>query len=643
MTTKFKIVLFSLIIFFKANLVFSQDNFCLEKDGFIYPIFDEVNCLNEDDEKISKKEFINILDIAQSERVSKLDEFRKNINNQKLKTEKDIEKDDVEKIKKEAIVKIEKNKKDLERLAKIEKRKQEQERKKQERLAKIAEKKKKSQLEEEAPVEVNENLKVVFLNKKIVKNSLLPNINGEIQTIEEFTKPDLKGLVRSNSNLLLIIPNDLETFSNNVSQNMMSSTVVSGIRQIPNPEYKRLEMEIKDTEQKAFMAKREAEYHESSLYTQQSSGIGWLDTLSAFATTGAAISYQNKYYDLQEKLSRLVSQYSTTPMFLDKEVFSPYNYDVVNVKSEKKAHYDVIKYQNNKFYSSKILVGEEKDFRVAYNIQPQDKRFNELSKKYNSMDQVRNWENKKIKDTNIDDLLYKIENSEKNELDGLKDLYVMFNFEQDKKKSFWNKIFGSSKDKNKKKKIASLSNSSYEIKDERFDSVVVIKTGSGLGTGFFVSKDEILTNYHVIEGAMSISIIDQNKKRSSAVVLKTDLKRDLALLKTNMKGSPVNFYEGQLKQGEMVEALGHPKGRKFSLTKGWISAIRKWDSVYSSTGSKDVLFIQTDAAINSGNSGGPLFYKDKVIGVNTQKMVDTDIEGMNFAVHFSEVNKFLSN
>ena len=50
MTTKFKIVLFSLIIFFKANLVFSQDNFCLEKDGFIYPIFDEVNCLNEDDE-----------------------------------------------------------------------------------------------------------------------------------------------------------------------------------------------------------------------------------------------------------------------------------------------------------------------------------------------------------------------------------------------------------------------------------------------------------------------------------------------------------------------------------------------------------------------------------------------------------------
>lgn len=104
---------------------------------------------------------------------------------------------------------------------------------------------------------------------------------------------------------------------------------------------------------------------------------------------------------------------------------------------------------------------------------------------------------------------------------------------------------------------------------------MVVKTGSGMGSGFFISDDEIITNYHVVEGAMSISIIDKNNNKSSAVVVKKDLKRDLALLKTNMTGKPVNFYNGQLKQGEMVEALGHPKGRKFSLTKGWISAIRK--------------------------------------------------------------------
>ena len=288
---------------------------------------------------------------------------------------------------------------------------------------------------------------------------------------------------------------------------------------------------------------------------------------------------------------------------------------------------------------------EQKLFQVAYNINPQDKRYEELSKKYHKMDNVTNWEKRKFENIKVDTVLFKFNNSSKNELEGLKDVYALLNYEPDKKKSFWSKLFSfeTKKDKKKNKKTASLSNtSSYEIKDKRFESVVVVKTNSGLGTGFFISEDEILTNYHVIEEAMTISVVNQNKKRSSAVVLKSDMKRDLALLKTNMKGTPVKFYTDQLKQGEMVEALGHPKGRKFSLTKGWISAIRKWDSVYSATGTKDVLFIQTDAAINSGNSGGPLFYKDKVVGVNTQKMVDTDIEGMNFAVHFSEVNQFLS-
>ena len=147
----------------------------------------------------------------------------------------------------------------------------------------------------------------------------------------------------------------------------------------------------------------------------------------------------------------------------------------------------------------------------------------------------------------------------------------------------------------------------------------------------------------MVENSLTITITDKNKKKSSAVIIKKDLKRDLALLKTNMKGKPVTFYSEQVKQGEMVEALGHPKGRKFSLTKGWISAVRKESSIYNATGEPNVLYVQTDAAINSGNSGGPLFYKDKVIGVNTQKLSGKSIEGMNFAVHFSEVQDFLNN
>ena len=179
-------------------------------------------------------------------------------------------------------------------------------------------------------------------------------------------------------------------------------------------------------------------------------------------------------------------------------------------------------------------------------------------------------------------------------------------------------LFSSNK-KITKKKIASIpKNNNYEILDSRFESVVVVKTGSGLGSGFYVKDDEIITNYHVIEKANNITVIDQNKKRSSAVVIKKDLKRDLALLKTNAKGKKVSFYNGAIKQGSKVEALGHPRGKKFSISQGIVSAIRNESSVYNVSGIDNVLFIQTDAAINKGNSGGPLFLGNKVVGVNTQ-------------------------
>ena len=675
-----KLISVFLFLFIYAGVSYAEDNFCLDNDGYLYPLIDSTKCQSQKDSKISKKEFFHIIDFEKSLRKVKLEDYRINfdeIEQAKSKEQKEqkLTVADVKKIKKESIEKIKLYKKAEERkriqeqkkqelLAKREERKRIQEQKKQELLVKKAEKKR---IEEEKrqellaeiqakkddeiffneitkgneTTEVNENLKIVFFNKNIVKNNLLPELiegqDTDFQKIDNLEKEDFKKLVRANSNLILVIPKDYEIFSNNVSQNQMTSRVVTGIRQIPNPDYRRLEMEIRDTEQKAMMAKRESEMYEYKLQTQQATGYDWLDLLGAFANTGASISYHNKYRDAQNKLTDLINEYSSTPMYLDQDVLSPYNYDVVNVKSEKKAHYNVIQYKNKIFYNNNLSFGEENNFNVAYNIQPQDKRYEELVKKYDTMDNARDWENKKMVGISIDNFLVKLENTEKREFSGLQDVYLVLDFAVGEKK------LGKTKKKSKRK-IASLSNSSsYEIKDERFESVVVVKTGSGLGTGFYVSNDEILTNYHVIEGALSISIIDQNKKRSSAVVIKKDLKRDLALLKTNLKGKPVSFYSGQLKQGEMVEALGHPKGRKFSLTKGWISAIRNWRSTYDATGSGEVLFIQTDAAINKGNSGGPLFYKNHVVGVNTQKMVDTDIEGMNFAVHFSEVQNFLNN
>ena len=112
-------------------------------------------------------------------------------------------------------------------------------------------------------------------------------------------------------------------------------------------------------------------------------------------------------------------------------------------------------------------------------------------------------------------------------------------------------------------------------------------------------------------------------------------------MKTNARGKAVQFFRGELKQGSSVEALGHPQRLKFSLTRGVVSSIRKYHSTYSATGEANVLFIQTDAEINPGNSGGPLYFGDKVGGVNTQGLAKDKTEGLNFAVHFSEVQTFL--
>ena len=378
--------------------------------------------------------------------------------------------------------------------------------------------------------------------------------------------------------------------------------MVAGSRSVPNPEFNRLQAEMRRTERELQRAQAEAE---RGFQMSQCISCGLITQWGGIALQE---KWQNEGAKLQNRLNNLISSYSNTPDYLEKEMLRSYSYLVQNVKAEKKAIYQIVQFKNKKLIEKNVSIKSNKNFKVAYNIDPQDKKYETLLNKYSYPEQVSNWQNQKIKNISLNEFLNLIDNeSEFRELFDKKELYASLNFSIEEELSWWEKLLGGSKS-NSNKKTASLNNkssSNYEQKDARFDSVVIVKTEKGLGSGFFISKDEIITNYHVIENAMSISVTDKFKKRSSAVVVKKDLKRDLALLKTNTTGKPVTFYDGQLKQGEMVEALGHPKGRKFSLTKGWISAIRKESSVYSATGNADVLFIQTDAAINPGNSGGP--------------------------------------
>ncbi|MFT4149874.1 MAG: DegQ family serine endoprotease [Paracoccaceae bacterium] len=137
-----------------------------------------------------------------------------------------------------------------------------------------------------------------------------------------------------------------------------------------------------------------------------------------------------------------------------------------------------------------------------------------------------------------------------------------------------------------------------------------------LGSGFVISEDGyIVTNNHVIEGADEISIEFFSGQKLDAKLVGTDPKTDIALLKVETD-KPLPFVQfgdsDHMRVGDWVLAMGNPLGQGFSVSSGIVSARnRELSGTYDD-------YIQTDAAINRGNSGGPLFNMDgQVIGVNT--------------------------
>lgn len=163
--------------------------------------------------------------------------------------------------------------------------------------------------------------------------------------------------------------------------------------------------------------------------------------------------------------------------------------------------------------------------------------------------------------------------------------------------------------------------------DDFLNSVVIVKTRDGFGSGFFVSSDGyILTNHHVVGRKTSVTIEMRSGEVSQGIVVKRNAKHDLALIKLNGKNfSWLKFAQGQdLKVGNNVLAIGTPMGLSWSVSKGIVSAVRE----------NGVRVIQTDAAINAGNSGGPLIdlASGKVIGINTFGIRKDLGEGLNFAV-----------
>ncbi|HVY80533.1 MAG TPA: DegQ family serine endoprotease [Steroidobacteraceae bacterium] len=154
----------------------------------------------------------------------------------------------------------------------------------------------------------------------------------------------------------------------------------------------------------------------------------------------------------------------------------------------------------------------------------------------------------------------------------------------------------------------------------------------GSGSGFIVSPDgDILTNAHVVDNADEVRVRLTDRREFTAKVIGTDRRTDVAVLKIDAKNLPVVRIgdHTKLRPGEWVLAIGSPFGLENSVTAGIVSATSR-----AGVGESDVPFIQTDVAVNPGNSGGPLFnLRGEVVGINSMIFSRTGgYMGISFAI-----------
>ena len=175
--------------------------------------------------------------------------------------------------------------------------------------------------------------------------------------------------------------------------------------------------------------------------------------------------------------------------------------------------------------------------------------------------------------------------------------------------------------------------------DQSMKASCTIKNDDGHGSGFFVGNDGyILTNYHVVADQDKITVIDDQRNEYNAEIKRFSKIRDLALLKINHQPEYSFSISGKenYKRGSEIYAVGTPTSIQLgqSLSKGIISGVRNEDGVE---------YIQVDASVNPGNSGGPLINENaELIGVINAKVKGIGLEGLGFAIPQRFIKEALS-
>ncbi|MBR9970191.1 S1C family serine protease [Magnetospirillum sulfuroxidans] len=321
---------------------------------------------------------------------------------------------------------------------------------------------------------------------------------------------------------------------------------------------------------------------------------------------------------------------TTTPQFIEQPIYGDYTYKLADVEERKvlTVNYYVIDRVTRTYAKSTFDTVENERFTVAYDVDTSDPQQSRFSADIMREKQLVDWERAPVVIPLSQVLDHAVAQGGPTLPIGSTET-LLAQLGQDRNRA-----------------IARAVSEKYDdrpLNDPRFDSVVAIYTKGGMGSGFFVRPNIVMTNWHVVDDSAIIEMRLYDKRETFGQVIAKDVRLDLALVKVQDRGRPVEFMHGKdLKPGDSVDAIGHPRRQTFTITRGVVSAIRKKLAATNPAQKGDgVVYVQTDADINPGNSGGPLFKGNSVVGINTFGI--TESPGLNFSVHYSEAQNFLNS
>lgn len=399
------------------------------------------------------------------------------------------------------------------------------------------------------------------------------------------------------------------------------STYVASFVRESNPEYEIAKAEMESATKEAQEAKNKETTHWAWDPIMHYLEEGEKDDLIA--------ATDKRLAEAREKLR-------TTPKFIEQPEYQPYPVTKAHMDIYKFAtvNYYVVDKRRKQFFRDTFDFSEKSFFTVCYALQDSDPERTKFLQESVLEEDVVRYELEPA-GVNLSDLLgqYASRPAEAKRYADMGDVHRAFTADRSKaQQARRDETYGYDK-----------------YADKRFDSVVVVRnTGTGIGAGFYVTEDMVITNYHVVGESSYVQLRTFDEREVMGRVIARDARLDLALIQSDLRGKPVCFYnKRELPLGESLEMIGHPYGLEFSVTRGVISSIREAPPINYTESASRVLYIQTDAASNGGNSGGPVFYGNYVVGVHDWGIkkagADTAAQGLNFSIHYSEVFNFLDS